>query len=257
MTVEDWQLLRRYGVWLLVGRCSPTEKTPEEVLGRLLAMLFHWFHVTEYSLEGQEDNPLEKLKTEYVCDWLRNLSKSHYKLFISCLLPHPPEYARIGGHWVSREDVWQSLERRGLEKGMIEMIKALYKSNKNKVRTSNAESAEFESQIGLKQGCVLSPLLFSILIDDAVKKAKQKGKNMKVGNWKMNAINVQELMFADHMVLIAHSEETLQQNLKIYQEELTKINTRKTNTMIIAAEERKNSIKIGEKALEQLLRNNH
>ncbi|GJQ81101.1 hypothetical protein Trydic_g14272 [Trypoxylus dichotomus] len=79
---------------------------------------------------------------------------------------------------------------------------------------------------------------------------------MKVGNWKMNAINVQELMFADDMVLIAHSEETLQQNLKIYQEELTKINmeinTRKTNTMITAAEERKHSIKIGEKALEQV-----
>lgn len=30
---------------------------------------------------------------------MRDISKSHYNLFISCLLPHPPEYARIGGHW--------------------------------------------------------------------------------------------------------------------------------------------------------------
>lgn len=52
ISIEERQLLGRYGVWLLVGRCSPTEKTPEEVLGRLLAMLFHWFHVTESSLES-------------------------------------------------------------------------------------------------------------------------------------------------------------------------------------------------------------
>lgn len=48
---------------------------------------------------GQEESTLEKLKTENVCNWLRDISKSHYNLFISCLLPHPPEYARIGGHW--------------------------------------------------------------------------------------------------------------------------------------------------------------
>lgn len=120
ITVEERQLLGRYGVWLLVGRCTPTDNTPTEVLGRLLAMLFHWFHMTAYSYDGkmsvvqnlcnyylafctgQEESTLEKLKTENVCGWLRDISKTHYKLFISCLLPHPPEYARIGGHWYDR-----------------------------------------------------------------------------------------------------------------------------------------------------------
>ncbi|KAK4872146.1 hypothetical protein RN001_016270 [Aquatica leii] len=99
ISVEERQLLGRYGVWLLVGRCTPAENTPVEVLGRILAMLFHWFHITAYTYDGQEESTLEKLKTENVCGWLKDLSKSHYKLFISCLLPHPPEYARIGGHW--------------------------------------------------------------------------------------------------------------------------------------------------------------
>ncbi|XP_057672302.1 protein unc-79 homolog isoform X3 [Diorhabda carinulata] len=99
ITIEERQLLGRYGVWLLVGRCTPTENTSVEVLGRLLAMIFHWFHMTALSYDGQEESTLEKLKTEIVCNWLRNISRSHYKLFISCLLPHPPEYARIGGHW--------------------------------------------------------------------------------------------------------------------------------------------------------------
>lgn len=99
ISIEERQLLGRYGVWLLVGRCTPIESTPVEILGRLLSMLFHWFHMTAYSYDGQEESTLEKLKTENVCNWLRDISETHYKLFISCLLPHPPEYARVGGHW--------------------------------------------------------------------------------------------------------------------------------------------------------------
>lgn len=53
ITIEERQLLGRYGVWLLVGRCTPDEKTPDEILGRLLAMLFHWFHMTAYSYDGK------------------------------------------------------------------------------------------------------------------------------------------------------------------------------------------------------------
>lgn len=52
ITIEERQLLGRYGIWLLVGRCTPTDKTPIEVLGRLLAMIFHWFHMTAYSYDG-------------------------------------------------------------------------------------------------------------------------------------------------------------------------------------------------------------
>lgn len=51
-TLEERQLLGRYGVWLLVGLCTPDQDTSIEILGRLLSMLFHWFHVTAYSFDG-------------------------------------------------------------------------------------------------------------------------------------------------------------------------------------------------------------
>lgn len=51
-SLEERQLLGRYGVWLLVGLCTPNKDTPVEILGRLLSMLFHWFHVTAYSFDG-------------------------------------------------------------------------------------------------------------------------------------------------------------------------------------------------------------
>ncbi|CAK9822552.1 Protein unc-79 homolog [Anthophora retusa] len=111
-TLEERQLLGRYGVWLLVGLCTPNQDTSIEILGRLLSMLFHWFHVTAYCFDGtkkslmhlifsvgQAESALEKLKTEYVCGWLSEVMKTHYDVFISCLLPHPADYVRVGGHW--------------------------------------------------------------------------------------------------------------------------------------------------------------
>lgn len=53
ISVEERQLLGRYGVWLLVGLCTPTQNTPVDILGRLISMLFHWFHVTAYSYDGK------------------------------------------------------------------------------------------------------------------------------------------------------------------------------------------------------------
>ncbi|XP_058979221.1 protein unc-79 homolog isoform X6 [Musca domestica] len=97
---EERQMLGRYGIWLLVGRCTPTADTPVEILGRILSMLFHWFHVTAYSYDaGQIESTIEKLKTEHVVGWLKEICRIHYNVFTSCLLPHPPEYARVGGHW--------------------------------------------------------------------------------------------------------------------------------------------------------------
>ncbi|XP_032597648.1 protein unc-79 homolog isoform X4 [Drosophila grimshawi] len=101
ISLEERQMLGRYGIWLLVGRCTPTPDTPVEVLGRILSMLFHWFHVTAYSYDaaGQIESTIEKLKVDHVCNWLKEICRIHYNVFISCLLPHPPEYARVGGHW--------------------------------------------------------------------------------------------------------------------------------------------------------------
>lgn len=47
------------------------------------------------------ENFVEKLKTEHIYTWFKDVCTNHYKVFISCLLPHPPEYARVGGHWDS------------------------------------------------------------------------------------------------------------------------------------------------------------
>lgn len=80
-------------------------------------MLFLWFHST-VRLPGNEiGSVLGKLKSEvrkkkrienryyiflfnqYVIPWLKSVVKEHYELVIGLLLPHPVEFAKVGGVW--------------------------------------------------------------------------------------------------------------------------------------------------------------
>lgn len=98
-TPEEARLLSRYGVWLIVSLCAPTSDTPPEVLGRLLAALCHWYNATQYLPDDQQRTSLERLKSEYLHNWLQDVCKSHFDVFVGCLMPHPVEHARVGGHW--------------------------------------------------------------------------------------------------------------------------------------------------------------
>ncbi|BFZ12415.1 hypothetical protein BsWGS_15454 [Bradybaena similaris] len=93
------RLLSRYGIWLLVELCKPAEDIPYEVLGRLLGMLFQWFDATAYLPDDNIGNALERLKPEYIQTWLQEVMKTHFEVIVSCLLPHPVEYSRVGGFW--------------------------------------------------------------------------------------------------------------------------------------------------------------
>uniref|UniRef100_T1KYI8 Uncharacterized protein n=1 Tax=Tetranychus urticae TaxID=32264 RepID=T1KYI8_TETUR len=104
MALEERQLLSRYGVWLITSLCMPIEDTPDDVLGRLLSILFQWFHYTACLPDDQAGSALERLKGECIHGWLMKVVKTHFHVFSNCLLPHPADYAKVGGHW----DCWPS-----------------------------------------------------------------------------------------------------------------------------------------------------
>ena len=98
-TLNERRLLSRYGVWLLVGLCTPTPDTIPGTFGHMLSMLFQWFNATAYLPNDKTGTALEKLKSEYLPQWLTKVYKSHSEVFVNCVLPNPPDYAKIGGHW--------------------------------------------------------------------------------------------------------------------------------------------------------------
>lgn len=49
-------------------------------------------------------------------------------------------------------------------------VEELRRNNRNIKRINNEETAEFEAQIGMRQGYALRPLLFSVVLDEVMKK---------------------------------------------------------------------------------------
>ncbi|CAB4070119.1 UNC79 [Lepeophtheirus salmonis] len=97
--INERRLLSRYGVWLLVGLITLEQDTPHEIIGHMLSMLFEWFNTTAYLPNDKTGTALEKLKSEYLPTWIQKAYRSHPDVFMACLLPNPPDYAKVGGHW--------------------------------------------------------------------------------------------------------------------------------------------------------------
>ena len=63
---------------------------------------------------------------------------------------------------VDREKLWFCLQSMGVNSRFLRFLQALYDRNVCRVKVNGHISEEFEVHRGLRQRCVLSPLLFSL-----------------------------------------------------------------------------------------------
>ena len=82
--------------------------------------------------------------------------------------------------------------------------------SRTKVVFGDFSTEWFGQENGLKQGCVLSPTLFSVLLNDLVNMLDGVGIGIDVGKQLINC-----LLFADDIALIAETEEELQRLLDV------------------------------------------
>ena len=110
------------------------------------------------------------------------------------------------------------------------MIIALYEELEFCVKTENGTTRFFKIMSGVRQGCVLSPMLFIVIMDNALRFAS--GYGVKVSNKQLF-----DLDFADDFVLLEESKERLQQLLDTITENADnvglKINIDKSKSMAI------------------------
>ena len=67
---------------------------------------------------------------------------------------------------MSREKLWKLLESIGIKGKLFNLIKNMYNQVQTCVKNNMEFSDYFESHIGLRQGCMLSPLSFSLFINE-------------------------------------------------------------------------------------------
>ena len=101
-----------HGIYLLNAICTipPTSSYEVEDLGKLLAAAFVWIEAVEYTSNSQMKTLIKQYRQQTL-SWIMQLMKFDCELYISCLLPDPPLYARVGHPW----NMLTSVVRKDLE----------------------------------------------------------------------------------------------------------------------------------------------
>ena len=117
---------------------------------------------------------------------------------------------------VNRDLLWKAMREYGITEKIVKILNSLYDNTRAKVRVKGKLSEFLSLKTGVKQGCVLSPLLFNIFMDWVVRRVMKamggRGIKIRYGSqrkWlhlkeselnEMTIVNL--LMYADDMVVL-------------------------------------------------------
>ena len=99
---------------------------------------------------------------------------------------------------IPRKVMELAMRKKGIPEALVGAVMSLYRDANTRVKVGTQLSEEFEVDVGVRLGSVLSPLLFAIVNDFAT-------KEMKEGT-------LQEILYADDLVLIAETMAELQKH---------------------------------------------
>ena len=133
---------------------------------------------------------------------------------------------------VNHEAMLKCLEDIDVDGKDLQFISYMYWNQTANVRTQNGLSENINIKRGVRQGCILSPVLFN-LYTDIIFRSIQHLQGVVIGG-----MQITDSRYADDTALLAESEKELQETLNIVNnkgKELNmKMNAKKTKTMVIS-----------------------
>ena len=128
--------------------------------------------------------------------------------------------------------LWFKLHKIGINAKMLRIIKDMFNKVKSCVRGCNSYSDFFDCAVGLKQGEVMSPLLFSLFIEDL----ELFLQNDQCCGLSIDDITFILMLFADDMVILGKDRDDLQKSLDRLEYYCNKwgleVNTEKTKVVV-------------------------
>ena len=135
------------------------------------------------------------LKT--IIDYYKNRKKHIYACFVDFSNAFPS---------VWRNGLYYKLLRSGISSKFVNLVIGLYTGTTNYIKIGNKISKEFTSNIGLRQGCNLSPTLFNIFTNDL----PQMLLHSQMDPISISGEKIPILMYADDIIILSQSEKGLQ-----------------------------------------------
>lgn len=218
--------------------------------------------ILEAKLVNQIDNQLEESQSGFrkgrsihdhiftikqITEKIRNTNVQVYQAFLDL----EKAFDRL-----PRSEVQKTLINKNIDQNLRRAIMSFYSDTRSYVRTDNMHSEEFSIREGVRQGGVLSPILFNLVMDDVMKETRRETSKLLVGYQNMQPVWINECAFADDIVIFARNETELKRNLNTWNNKLSsknlKINENKTKIMISGKSEEMVNIEINDQIIEQV-----
>lgn len=110
---------------------------------------------------------------------------------------------------INREQIWGVLRKRGIPQKIIGLLRELYRDATCRVLHRGELSDIIPIANGVRQGCVLSPLLFIVALDEIMRETTQTARGIQ---WTPYT-RLEDLDFADDIALLAHTHKDMQDKL--------------------------------------------
>lgn len=134
---------------------------------------------------------------------------------------------------VDRKVIWRILNINGIPPKLINIIKSMYSNSTCKVLHRGRTSNSIPVRSGVRQGCVLSPLLFLLTIDTIMRATNSSQRGIQ---WNITT-RLEDLDYADDLCLLTHTFNNMQQKISDLSNYASKaglrINIQKTKDMRI------------------------
>ena len=157
------------------------------------------------------------------------------KLYL-CFVDYQKAFDRL-----KHDKLAEVMEKAGIPELERRLIINLYWRQHAAVRWDGEVGREVVVERGVRQGCVISPLLFNLYSEFMIKEALEKEEGIK-----FKGVNITDLRYADDAVLVADKRKNMQtmidrlnETCKAYGME---INVKKTKVMIMNEKKKQNGM---------------
>ena len=137
---------------------------------------------------------------------------------------------------IKRSALWRIMHDFQIPSKLINLVKACYRNSRACVQVGKGRTEEFDVKSGLRQGCLLSPLLFNLVLEKVKYSIGNRQNGIAIGG-----MNIQSLAYADDDAIIGEEEELVRNTYNDYKEAAQRvglvINESKTKIMLMSREE--------------------